>query len=184
MEKSKLNCIIDASMFLCMMGIAGIGLLMKYVLIPGRETWSKYGRKVELYFLGMDRHEWGSIHLYLALTLLTLLTVHIILHWQMILGLFKKLIPSESARSKIGWVYIIICLILIGFSFFVTPALQEGRQGRGRRLDTGKVISQDIDLFHLVREDSVPGVGLGTAVRLDAGLELSGERSAWPSLEN
>ena len=47
MNKAKLNFAIDALMFLCMTAIAGLGFLMKYVLLPGRESTIKYGRRVE-----------------------------------------------------------------------------------------------------------------------------------------
>jgi hypothetical protein len=40
MNKAQLNFAIDALMFLCMTAIAGLGFLMKYVLLPGRESTS------------------------------------------------------------------------------------------------------------------------------------------------
>ena len=83
--KGKLNFIIDALMFICMMAIAGLALLMKFILIPGKDRLAKYGRGVDLSLLGMDRHEWGTIHLAIGLALLGLLTLHIILHWKAII---------------------------------------------------------------------------------------------------
>ena len=64
MDKSKFNFVIDALMFLCLMAMAGLGFLMKYVLPPGREVQAKYGRNVYLSWLGWDRHDWGDIHLF------------------------------------------------------------------------------------------------------------------------
>ena len=52
MNKGKLNFPIDALMFLAMSAIAGLGFLVKYVLLPGRESTIKYGRRVELACLG------------------------------------------------------------------------------------------------------------------------------------
>jgi hypothetical protein len=43
-DKSKINFIINALMFLCLMAMAGLGLLMKYVLVPGRMALVKYCR--------------------------------------------------------------------------------------------------------------------------------------------
>jgi hypothetical protein len=60
MKKSKLNLIIDALLLVCMAAITGIGLLMKNVLVPGYKRWDIYGRNVELYFWGLDRHQWGT----------------------------------------------------------------------------------------------------------------------------
>ena len=62
MDKTKLNFFIDALMFLTMMALAGLGLLIKYVLIPGRKAWAQYGRQMELTWLGLDRHAWGAVH--------------------------------------------------------------------------------------------------------------------------
>ena len=103
MDKTKLNFFIDASMFLTMMALAGLGLLIKYVLIPGRIAWAQYGRQMELTWLGLDRHAWGAVHLYLAFLLLSLLLLHVILHWKMIRGLFTRIhfrsYPQERERS-------------------------------------------------------------------------------------
>ena len=57
--------------------LAGIGFLMKFVLIPGKERFAVYGRNVDLFFLGFDRHEWGTLHLWLAFALIALMAVHI-----------------------------------------------------------------------------------------------------------
>ena len=59
-NRSTIKFIINISMFLCMMAIAGIGFLMKYVLISGVERWEKYGRNFDMFFFGLDRHEWGK----------------------------------------------------------------------------------------------------------------------------
>jgi hypothetical protein len=65
-HKSRINFLIDVVMFLMMMAIAGIGFLMKYVLVPGSERWEKYGSNVDLFLWGWDRHQWGALHLILG----------------------------------------------------------------------------------------------------------------------
>lgn len=132
MDKSKLNFIIEAIMFLLLMAMAGIGLLMKYVLIPGRERWVKYGRNVELYFFGLDRHEWGTIHLYLGFILLGVLTFHIILHWHMVVGLFRRTLATPRTRTIVLWIFLFTSLILIYFPFLITPEVEDIGRGRGR----------------------------------------------------
>lgn len=42
MKRAKLNLIIDGLLLFCMAALAGIGLLMKYVLIPGFQRWEVY----------------------------------------------------------------------------------------------------------------------------------------------
>lgn len=51
-EKSKLNFVIDAFMFLVLMAMAGLGFLMNYILLPGKDRWVKYGRNVDLTLWG------------------------------------------------------------------------------------------------------------------------------------
>ncbi len=132
MDKPRLNFLIDAIMFVLLMAIAGIGLLMKFVLIPGRERWAKYGRHVELYLFGMDRHEWGTIHLYLALILLGVLTLHLILHWQMIVSLFQRLITTPRTRTVVLWIFLLASLLLLYFPFLISPEVEDIGRGRGR----------------------------------------------------
>lgn len=130
-DKPKLNFIIDALMFLVMMAMAGLGFLMKYVLIPGKERWVKYGRNVDLTLLGWDRHDWGALHLYLGFTLLGLLILHIILHWKQIVGLFQRFISPER-RTLVLLVFVLLAVLLIYFPFLMTPEVGELGRGMGR----------------------------------------------------
>ena len=132
MDKPKLNFVIDALMFLCLMAMAGLGFLMKYVLPSGRDAWAKYGSNRQFSWLGWDRHDWGDIHLYLAFTLLILLVLHVILHWQQILGLFQRLVPDPRQRYRIALIFLLLSLLLIYFPFLITPdSKARGRGGGG-----------------------------------------------------
>jgi hypothetical protein len=98
MKKAKFNLIIDELLLLCIATIVGIGLLMKYVLVPGYKRWEIYGRNVGLFFWGLDRHQWGTIHLIIGLIFLTLLVLHIILHWSLVVGIYRSMVQSCPAR--------------------------------------------------------------------------------------
>ena len=135
--KGKLNFIIDALMFICMMAIAGLALLMKFILIPGKDRLAKYGRGVDLSLLGMDRHEWGTIHLAIGLALLGLLTLHIILHWKAITGLFQKLVDNQKARWIIAPTFAVVSLLLLVVPLAVRPDIQEMERGRSGQLAAG-----------------------------------------------
>ena len=131
MDKSKVNIIINTLMFLCVMAIAGIGMLIKFVLLPGKETAAVYGRKVDLFFFGMDRRGWGRIHLIIAFVLLGLLALHVVLHWNMILSVYRKLIGSAVARRIVAITIFIIGIFLVVSPFFVKPEIQKSeRKGR------------------------------------------------------
>lgn len=132
MDKPRLNFVIECAMVVLLSAIVGLGLLMKYILIPGRERWAKYGRNVELTLWGWDRHDWGVIHFYLALVFLGLLILHLILHWQMIVGLFQRLIAAPRTRTIVVWIFVLLCLLLFYFPFLVSPEVQEIGRGRGQ----------------------------------------------------
>lgn len=130
--KSKLNFIIDAIMFVLMGALAGIGLLIKYILLPGSERWIKYGRNVDLSFFGLDRHQWGHIHLIVAYVLVGFLALHIILHWKMILCLYRKIIANKVFRWVCGLVFALITLIFVFAPFFINVDVDEMETGHER----------------------------------------------------
>ncbi|MBP7612764.1 MAG: DUF4405 domain-containing protein [Paludibacter sp.] len=122
-DKSKLNLIIDVIMLLLMMPIAGIGFMMKYVLVPGFERNVLYGNNVDLEFWGQTRHQWGSIHLILSITFLVLLIWHIILHWKMIVCIFRKAVPTKAMRIVLVSLITVMGLLSISFPLFVKPEI-------------------------------------------------------------
>ncbi len=132
MDKPKLRFVVQALMFLCLIAVAGIGLLMEFVLISGREKIAKYGGNVNLTFLGLNRNDWGEVHLYIALIFLLLLAVHLTLHWKKIVGLYEKMIPDHKRRNIIALAFLLVSVILIYFAFLVNPDVKEIGRGAGR----------------------------------------------------
>jgi hypothetical protein len=139
-NRGTLNLVIDAVMFLVLALIAGLGFLMKYTLPPGREKILKYGENFQLYFLGLDRHQWGSIHLIAAYILLGLLALHLALHWKTIVALVRNAISPVPLRRTVTTVVVLLCAVLFTFPFFVISTRSEGgeylsRHARGRGFD-------------------------------------------------
>jgi hypothetical protein len=130
--KLKTNFIIDILMFLCLSAMAGIGLLMKYILIPGKDRVLVYGRNVELYFWDLDRHQWGTVHLIVSLCMLGLLGIHIILHWKAVIAQFKCWFAKKSIRRVLTVIFVIICIVLVYFPFRINPEVEDFEGGRGR----------------------------------------------------
>lgn len=130
--KGKINFIIDVIMFVLMAILAGVGLLIKYVLLSGEDRWIKYGRNVDLSFWGLDRHEWGAIHLWIAIALVVLLVLHIILHWSMIICLYKRIIGNKTGRVICGSALSVITLLFVVFPFIINVDMAEIAPGRER----------------------------------------------------
>lgn len=127
-SKSKTNMCIDIVMFMLLMPITGIGLLMKYVLVAGSERNIVYGKEVDLLFCGLDRHQWGDIHLLLSYLFLALMVLHIVLHWKMICQLFKKLVTSSVLRVSLMLVFVFLSLGLGVMPLFLKPEIYSGYQ--------------------------------------------------------
>lgn len=141
-RRFKINFVINILMFLCMAVITGIGLLMEYILIPGKETFTIYGRNVDLFYMGMDRHEWGAIHLVFAFILLGLLILHIILHWKMIRAMYRRFIGIQKIRFLVATVFLSFCGIFIIYPFITNPEIHEFE--RGRRADNRPMRNNNI----------------------------------------
>lgn len=132
MKKATVNFIINALMFLCMSAVAGIGFLIKYTLINGQERWIVYKDNVELYFWGLDRHEWGAIHLIIGYVFLGLLVLHIVLHWKIIVCVYDKIIQRKMMNRIISVAFIIICVLFLVVPFFIKPTITTIGKGAGR----------------------------------------------------
>jgi hypothetical protein len=125
MKKLKLNLVIDGLLLLCLAAIAGIGFLIKYTLLPGYKRWEIYGRNVDLSFWGLDRHECGTIHLVIGFVFLALLVLHIVLHWGVIVSVYRALIPNTVLRYIVVVVLVCLTILLFAFPFLVKPDVQE-----------------------------------------------------------
>ena len=120
-NKTKINLTIDAIMLLALMTITGLGFLIKYVLIPGYKRNVLYPGDVELYFMGLTRHKWGRIHLLLGFIFLVLLLLHIILHWNVIRSIFRKMFSGKAVRRILAVFFGAACLVLLLAPLLMKP---------------------------------------------------------------
>jgi hypothetical protein len=102
MSRGTLNFILDLVSFLNLSGLIFTGFIMKYILPPGtgglgRILHGGNGRGINVKELwSMTRHEWGSIHFYLAVVFVVLMVIHIILHWTWIKCYVKSVGNQQS----------------------------------------------------------------------------------------
>jgi hypothetical protein len=137
--RDKINLLIDLLLFVALVGISGIGFLIKYTLPPGREKILKYGDNREFFFLGWDRHQWGSFHLFVAFIMLGLLALHILLHWKMILCLLRKAVPPVWLRRSLWGMLGVLCFFLFLFAFFISPEQREASDFLHRHVHSASV---------------------------------------------
>lgn len=134
MKKPQLNFTINTIMTVCMSAIIGTGFLIKFNLISGQKRWLVYGENVELYVMGMDRHQWGTVHLILGFMLIGLLAVHIFLHWNIIISVYKKIIEQPILNKFVALGFIVICVMLILVPLFIKPEIKPIKKGNGRHV--------------------------------------------------
>jgi hypothetical protein len=157
--KPKLNLVIDTLMFIVLMAVAGLGFLMKFVLLPGYKINELYDTNTELFFWGLDRHQWGAIHLYLALSMVFLLIFHIIFHWSSIVSIFKRMIPGKTMQWVIVLFIGILGISLVLVPILVKPEVAEQQRNLHRNRITGdndtdihsrqyEMNTEDVELHH------------------------------------
>ena len=69
-QKNVFKFWIDSLLFVNMLSVVMVGVLLAFVIPSGRSYAGKY-------FLGLHRHEWANIHLYLSIFLVVLLCFHV-----------------------------------------------------------------------------------------------------------
>ncbi len=113
MKKTDLKYFVDILMFLCIVGIAGIGFLMGFFLAEGPTV-----REQEKYFLSLHRHQWGEIHLYLSLAFTVLVILHLLLNWQWVKCKTRVLFKSGWKTMLIATAGLAVLIPLIFWIFY------------------------------------------------------------------
>ncbi|MBF0142486.1 MAG: DUF4405 domain-containing protein [Magnetococcales bacterium] len=90
MNRTRLHFGVGAAAFVSFVLLVVTGVLMRQVLPPGG------GRFATLW--GLNRHQWGDMHFWIALPFLLLLVIHLSLHWRWILTVMTGKTPGAP-----GW---------------------------------------------------------------------------------
>lgn len=95
MKRNDWKYLLDSLLFVNISSIAAIGLLLAFVIPAGKRP------HAEKYFLGLHRHDLGDFHLYLSLSLLVLLVLHIWLNWTWVVQSTKRYFANRW--KKVLW---------------------------------------------------------------------------------
>ncbi|MBN1824925.1 MAG: DUF4405 domain-containing protein [Candidatus Eisenbacteria bacterium] len=131
MRKNDWNFLVDAAALAALLLLLSTGILIRYVLPAGS------GHFLALW--GMDRHEWGTVHFWIAVVFLALMAIHLVLHWSWIACMIRWR-PAEgaapTARREPRVVAALLVLFLIALlalaPFFGRVDETERGGGRGR----------------------------------------------------
>ena len=104
MKKNAFNYIFAIALFLNFTTVAAIGLLLGFVIPKGGPSTA--------YFLGLHRHQWGDIHLFLAVLFLALLSYHLWSHWTWIAQSSKRYFGDRWKNVLWallgGWIVVVV----------------------------------------------------------------------------
>jgi hypothetical protein len=106
MNKSQANVVVDVVAFAAFLFLTATGVLMRYVLPPGSGHFS--------ILWGMDRHQWGHLHFWIAVALMATLTLHLLLHWPWIVCVIKGH-AREGSGTRVA-LAVVGVLALVGFA--------------------------------------------------------------------
>lgn len=125
MKPITIISIVDILAFFCFILLTSSGTLMHYVLPPGSGRWSLVW--------GLNRHDWGTLHFWIAVIFLAVLSIHLILHRSFITALFKGHKGGESTiRIALGLTGL-IAIILLAIAPLVSDLdNRKGTEGKRR----------------------------------------------------
>lgn len=116
MKRTQLNLLVDAMGAVGFVFLTATGVLIRYVLPPGS------GHHTTVW--GLDRHDWGSVHFWIAVTFLAALAVHVFLHWRWVLSVVRRQPREESgARLALGLIGL-VAVLAIAAAPFCSPVEQ------------------------------------------------------------
>ena len=129
MKKTDWQYVVDTLLFLCIVGIAAIGLFLGLVIPKGPTA-----QESAKYFLGLHRHQWGNIHFYLSLSFITLVIIHLILSWNWIKGKARQIFKKSWGVMLILTAIVSLSVIVLLWALYPkTPGVYEEYGKRGGR---------------------------------------------------
>jgi hypothetical protein len=131
-RRPSLNFIVDALGFAGFAFMTTTGVLMRYVLPPGSGHYTTVW--------GLDRHEWGSIHFWVAVVFFAVLALHVWLHWRWIVAVVRGR-PREGSGTRVALGVVgLVALLALALAPFVSPVERDGAalHAPGRHARTGE----------------------------------------------
>lgn len=129
MSRTALNAIVDAVAYAGLVLLASTGLMLRWQMPPGSGglhgmgSGAGAGRRPVTVVWGLSRHEWGSVHYWIAVVLIGVLAVHLLLHWKWIVCVLrgKPHADVSGGRFALGIAGLIL-VTLLAVAPLLTPA--------------------------------------------------------------
>lgn len=133
MKRPRLNLLVDVLAFAAFLLLTSTGVLLRLQLPPGsgghvgQGSGLGAGQRTVLTLWGWSRHDWGTIHYWVACALLAVLAIHLLLHWKWVVCVVRGK-PTDRSGLRLGFGALGLgALILLAFAPAVTPVTQQTR---------------------------------------------------------
>jgi len=114
-KKADLKFVVDALLFLSTVGTVLVGLLLGFVIPRG-----PVGSGEAKYLLGLHRHAWGDIHLYLGIAFAALAALHLVLGWSWVKGKARQLFHWRWTAAVVSMP--VLALLVVFVLWAVSPS--------------------------------------------------------------
>lgn len=122
MNRTLLNIIIDLIAAVLMLGMIVTGYLLRFPLPPGSNK--------SLILWGLSRHQWGDVHFWISLSLLVVMLVHLVLHWNWVVSMvckycgFDKSVQPSLLKSGI-WTAVVLGTVCVAFAWVAESQVRQ-----------------------------------------------------------
>lgn len=123
MKKKNLNVIIDALSFACFTFLVSTGVIIHYLLPSGSGRWRS--------IWSLNRHQWGTIHFWIAVIFLGVLTIHLALHWRWIVSILKGGSRTSSGYRLVLGIVGALAILALAAAPLLT-GVKESNEVRGQ----------------------------------------------------
>ena len=119
MRKPAINFYIDSASFLAFIFLISTGTLIYWILPAGSGNLSVWS---------LTRHEWGTIHFWIAVFFVSLIAVHFILHWSWIINMVKGKTKENKmpVARKMAIGLIVLIIVIVAIAPFFSPVSESG----------------------------------------------------------
>ena len=168
MNRTNFNFLIDLIAFFGFVVLTTTGVLMRYILPPGS------GHHTTIW--GLDRHDWGGLHFWIAIVFFAILSFHLVLHWRWIVAVFTGR-PRQGSGYRAGLgLFAVIVVIALSVSPVLSPVQKNTAREGSSYLSSHKYEGIDIRGSMTLREvEKSTGVPASHIIR---SLELPATLSA------
>ena len=120
--KNLIHRVLNLLLYLGFCAMLGTGLLMAYRLPPG----SRGGTGLTV--LGIDRHQWGDVHLWISYIFIAVVIAHLWMNWAWLNKIAASMKPMRLWGGLLVGIVIIVLLLLLPVHNRQLPR----NQGHGR----------------------------------------------------